>query len=515
MKYFFSGWTTPVLLGLAIGLAPFAAECFAAQAASSRKVPPGAAALGYTKCVIDEHPAVADIAPGKTGHFKWFNGLWYQPPAPGDKFQMVDGVLAVHPRGVLVSTPHDFSSTGRLPTLAGKDGFYVEYDVRLSNNDPDHWPAVWLMPIEQNGKNGDHYEGDPDGYLRYMELDVDEGGMGPGMSGAVHSWAGTFRKLERHRLNPNHLVFTPLDRAKMHTFGASYDPAKTTVTWWLDGVKQMSATKPYCPEIAAKQHFYLIMNANYHYKKDLDYQMFISGVRAYVPPTSSLSAVPAADAIALRGYGRVQASITPRRSEFTCESDAKADILLGKLLADMFWDAGQDHVAKTVKIGGRDGVVHEWQPYGAVIAGRLKNRVLVIGGQHEQDAISRAAREPLLTSAGALFTPVKPYPKHLDFYDLGAVKCDTLGLHYENRCRYQERAAFTKQFFDGGLHGFGMFTRSEPAEGVNSCLSLLDTDLLLAKKNDQMYTFGISTGVCPDWVRNKWAELRRPVESDS
>ena len=89
------------------------------------------------------------------------------------------------------------------------------------------------------------------------------------------------------------MVFKPLDRAKVHTFGASYDPTKTTVTWWLDGVKQMSATKPYCPEIAAKQHFYLIVNSNFHYKKDLDYLMFVSGVRAYVPPTSSLPGVSA------------------------------------------------------------------------------------------------------------------------------------------------------------------------------------------------------------------------------
>ncbi len=517
MRCFVNGSRTPVLLVLGIGLTLVVAGCVAAEAATTRKVPPGAAALGYTKCVIDQRPSVADIAPGKTGHFKWFNGLSYQPPAPSDKFQMVDGVLAVHPRGVLVSTPHDFSNTGRLPTLPGKDGFYVEFDVRLSDNDPDHWPAVWLLPVEHNFKNGDHYEGDPEGYVRYMELDVDEGGMGPGMAGAVHSWAGSFRKLERHRLNPNHLVFTPLDRTKMHTFGASYDPVKTTVTWWLDGVKQMSATKPYCPDIAAKQHFYLIMNANCHWKKDLDYQMFISGVRAYVPPTSSLPAVPAAmmgsggsapaaDAIDLRGYGRVQALITPQRSEFTCESDAKADILLGKLLADMFWDAGQEHVAKTVKLGGRDVVVHEWQPYGAVIAGRLENRVLVIGGKDEQAAISLAGKEPLLGSAGALFAPVKPYPKYLDFYDLGAIKCYTLGLGPVNKYRYQDRAAFTKRFFDGGLHGFCMFDRSGPAEGVNSCLSLLDTEVLLAKKNDQMYSVGIGTGVCPAWVRNQWPD---------
>ena len=54
---------------------------------------------------------------------------------------------------------------------------------------------------------------------------------------------------------------------------------------------------------------------------------------------------------------------------------------------------------------------------------------------------------------------MKPYPKYLDFYDLGAVKCYTLGLHPENKFRYQDRAAFTKRFFDGGLHGFCMFDR--------------------------------------------------------
>jgi hypothetical protein len=257
---------------------------FAAEAVSPRKVPPGAAALGYTRCVIDEHPSVADIAPGKAGRFKWFNGLWYQPPAPSGKFEMVDGVLAIHPRAVLVSAPHDFSNTGRLPTLAGKDGFYVEYDVCLSDNDPDHWPAVWLMPVEHDGKNSDHYEGDPPGRIRYMEIDVDEGSMGPGMAGTVHNWIFQSGRVKRHRHNPNNLLSTPLDRTKWHTFGASYDPKKATVTWWLDGVKQMSATKPYCPEIAARQHFYLIMNANYQHKKDLDYRMFVSGVRAYVPP---------------------------------------------------------------------------------------------------------------------------------------------------------------------------------------------------------------------------------------
>ncbi len=65
----------------------------------------------------------------------------------------------------------------------------------------------------------------------------------------------------------------------------------------LDGKKQMIATTPYCPEIAAKQHFYLIVNSNFHYKKDLDYLMFVSSVRAFVPPTSPLPAAAEAKEI--------------------------------------------------------------------------------------------------------------------------------------------------------------------------------------------------------------------------
>ena len=164
--------------------------------------------------------------------------------------------------------------------------------------------------------------------------------------------------------------------------------------------------------------------------------------------TGKLAAGETAD---LRGYGKVEAKIGPQTSEFTCENGDKADILLGKLLADLFWDAGQDHVVKTVKIGGQHVLIHEWPPYGAVIAGRQKNRVFVIGGKDEQATMALAEQESLFTTGGVVFTPAKPYPMYLDLYDLRAVNCGTLGLNPENRYRYKERAAFVDQFFPGGL----------------------------------------------------------------
>jgi hypothetical protein len=252
---------------------------------AARREPPGAAALGYTKRVIHESPTAADIAPGKNGDYRWFSGQWYsQTPPSLDHYRTRGGALALDLGGDLVGAPRDFSR-GRLPLLPGADGFYVEFDVRLSDNDPDHWPAVWLMPAEHDGRH-DHYPRDPADFERFMELDVDEGGFGPGLTGTVHSTQGVYPRWQ-HVQNPNNVSPLAIDRSQEHTFGASYDPARREVTWWLDGQRLMSAGSPYVPAVAAKQHFYLILSAQSH-GANRPYLMFVRGVRAYVPPGSPL-----------------------------------------------------------------------------------------------------------------------------------------------------------------------------------------------------------------------------------
>ena len=210
----------------------------------------------------------------------------------------------------------------------------------------------------------------------------------------------------------------------------------------------------------------------------------------------------------LRGYGKVQATLTPERSEFVCESADKADILLGKLLADLFWDAGAEHTVSTVQLGAHDALVHQWPPYGALIAGRNGNRVVVVGGKDQAEAVARASREPALTAAGAVFAPVKPYPPYLDFYDLGAVHCGTLGLCDVNRFRYAERDAFVKQFFPGGFYGCLTYYGRTPAENVVPQRSMQDADLHLAEKQGSMYTISLSTGEWPGWALAKWPGFR-------
>ena len=121
-----------------------------------------------------------------------------------------------------------------------------------------------------------------------MELDVDEGGFGPGLLGTVLDWKGIWPHYERF-FNHNHRSPAVLDRTRKHTFGAGYDPDRRRVTWWLDGVQQMSAGTNHVPAIAAQQHFYLIISAQSH-KTRKGYTMFVSGVRAYVPARSPLPA---------------------------------------------------------------------------------------------------------------------------------------------------------------------------------------------------------------------------------
>ncbi len=245
-------------------------------------IPAGAVAAGYTKCLFDVTPTVEDISPDRKGCYSWYSGQWYfsEPPAM-EKYTMENGVLAVRAGGDLVSAPPSFREKGKLPYLSGKDGFYVEFEVRLSDNDPDHFPAVWLMPTAKNQYQEDVYPGDPEKLERWMELDVDEGGFGPGITGTVHCGWGKYPNYH-HLQNGNNVSRKPLDRSQIHTFGASYDPETRTVCWWLDDEFQMSATSPYVPQVAELQEFYLIISAQQH-KEKKDYTMYVHSVRAYGP----------------------------------------------------------------------------------------------------------------------------------------------------------------------------------------------------------------------------------------
>jgi hypothetical protein len=254
-------------------------------------MPTGAINAGFTKCVVDEVPKIEDISPDGAGNYKWYSGQWYFKKAPAlGRYSNVSDGLQIRLGGDLTSARRDMTP-GALPLLPGSDGFYVEFETSLSSNDRDHWPALWIMPIEHNNRQEDSYPGDPEKFERWMELDVDEGGFGPGITGTVLSWSGQWTGPGSYTrlMNKNNVSKEPLNRTKRHTFGASFDPRKLEVIWWLDGKRMHSAVAPHVPNVARLQSFYLIMGATSH-KQFLDFSMVVHRVRVYSRPESPLEA---------------------------------------------------------------------------------------------------------------------------------------------------------------------------------------------------------------------------------
>jgi hypothetical protein len=247
------------------------------------RIPVGAASMGFTKCVINETGIrPEDVSPDRKGLYKWFSGRWYdrETPAAAKYVLDEDGVFTMLGGGDLSSVPPTYPDRGALPLLPGKDGFYVEYTVSLSDMDQDHASAFWLMPSERRRGNTADW---------FMEIDVDEAQFGPGLTGTVHNlWEA---EGGGHIQNPNNVCRSKLDRTKPQTFGASYDPATRTVMWWWENYYQMQAGTPYVPAVAEGQNFYLILTAKMN-KLRKPYKMHVHAVRAFVPASSSLEAVP-------------------------------------------------------------------------------------------------------------------------------------------------------------------------------------------------------------------------------
>jgi len=281
-------WIT-ILVAACLSAFPFALPLLAqtADGASEPACKPGEApapakALGFTRAAITLCPKLADISTSGLGTAALYNGhQWQKPiPAPSLYTSSPDGGLRMIAGGTLCSVSHDMQA-GTLPLLDGSRGFYVEFTTRLSDDDPDHFPAVWLMPVEHNAAQHDHYDPDPKGYERYLELDVDEGGFTKGFMGTAIAWEGIWPHYQRTRSNPIWAV-PPLDRSKTHTFAALFDPTDLRVSWFLDGKLQYTATGPAVPRISLQQHFYLILEANQHDKK-IPYYMDVLDIRAFTP----------------------------------------------------------------------------------------------------------------------------------------------------------------------------------------------------------------------------------------
>lgn len=272
---------------------PTAAE----KICTSDAAPAGALSLGTPQLLFKLCPTLADIATVNSLSTPLYNGLWYKTQAPMSMYQDIGGSLAISLGGDLATAralPGGKIVAGTLPLLDASKAFYVEFQVGLSysngydwsTNNADHWPAVWLMPAEHNVTQDDHLASDPAKYERWMEMDVDEGGFGPGIHGAAINWSGIWPNYVRTQ-NSNHTPNEVLDRTKTHVFGLSYDPVVRKVTWWLDGVAKITTGEntDLIPPITytTPHHYYLILSAQTH-GASIPYTMHVYGVRTFVRP---------------------------------------------------------------------------------------------------------------------------------------------------------------------------------------------------------------------------------------
>lgn len=285
---------TPLLLAALCLAAPAVAQASDHLICKDATTPEGATQVGALQALFRDCPRIEDVDfTGRADGRKYYSGVYTGPPKDRSFYEQADDGVVMQ-RGGVLATVKTSSFPGQFPLLSGARPFYIEAQVSTSSNHRDNFPAIWLMPIEHNARMEDVYAPDPKSFERWFELDIDEGGFGPGGHHTAISWSGIWPHYKKIQ-NPNPTSKLPLDRTQPNVFGVSYSPETLTVRWWLNGKPVLEAAHPHVPEIARRQNFYLIVSAQSH-KNISHYQMKLLGVRAFVGdamPTSGGAITPA------------------------------------------------------------------------------------------------------------------------------------------------------------------------------------------------------------------------------
>lgn len=226
--------------------------------------------------IYDGQPTLRDLVDFGGGAL--FNGQWYYKDKPSLDLYSGHECLAIANGGEL-ATVSNSGAEGKIPLLPGGRGFYVEVVYKISDNGSDHWPAIWLMPVEHDGSKRDRIYSDPEGYERWFELDVDEGGFGRGITATAHSWTGVWPKYNNLQ-NPNNVLNFSVNRSVWHSFAALYLPKLNKVQWFYDYVLVSEAGYPYVPHVAFYHNYYIIFSAQNH-GGNVPYHMKIGRIREY------------------------------------------------------------------------------------------------------------------------------------------------------------------------------------------------------------------------------------------
>jgi hypothetical protein len=252
-----------------------------AHGASCTNLPVGATKLGYTTQVFYNEPNMSDVSDTDTDSTsKWYPGTFASSVSHNvqelQNVAMKDGDLAIGLGGGISSETHS-AKAGGIPFLSGAKGFYIEFAMRLSSNDSDHFTGLFLQTAEHNLAKDDHLSTDPAGFERWTEIDVSEAGYGPGSLATVINWSGIYPHYSPQTFN-SYGHDAAMDWTKEHRFGLSYDPATNTLQWYIDDVPTWKSVS--ADSVMKRFHYFIVMEASSH-GSHKDYDMFIRYVSAY------------------------------------------------------------------------------------------------------------------------------------------------------------------------------------------------------------------------------------------
>lgn len=228
----------------------------------------------------------------------------------------------------------------------------------------------------------------------------------------------------------------------------------------------------------------------------------------------SSASLPAAESAELRGYGRVTADVRPDRAAFTCQSDEKADVLLGKMLADLFWNRSADHTRVDITVRGKTYSAHALSGQGTALIARVGSQVVAIGAPDAAKLTAAAEADPLLAGGQAVTEPAQAYPIYLDYYDLRALKFYVHPMASAKKEGLESHWPFANKFGASQTFQYVCPPFSNPAPGVVAWASA-DYEVKMAERAGGMVVIGPSGGgEVAFWTANRYPnDMMRPSET--
>ncbi len=213
---------------------------------------------------------------------------------------------------------------------------------------------------------------------------------------------------------------------------------------------------------------------------------------------SSLGAEETAD---LRGYGKVSADLAENRAVFACESVEKADLLLDKLLADLFWDETVPPQKGTIQAGSATLTTYSLAGQGTALIVRAGKSVIILGGADESQVSALAAKEPLLNGADITSQPAKTHPIYLDYYDNTSFKSYVMPMRSLLNYGLESHWPFLKSFKGAETFDGPSFSERNPAPNVVE-LATIDYEMQEALRVGGGVEAHLWCGQAPLWAYN-------------